>query len=96
METGSPIVASGDRAAGYIRSIAELRDADGNSVGWIYLVEHTDKGQAEYVQANGTMNGHDLGYFHIRLTSGSLSSVGRLNGLPGDLKVQKCSISKTN
>lgn len=93
METGGPI-AGGDGIARYIQSIAELRDKQGNAVGWIYLAQDVHGGSAEYAQGNHDMSSQDRAALNLFVTTAPLSSVALLmHAIPTDLDPAKCSAS---
>ena len=92
METGSSIAAAGDKRGSYIKSIAKIVSRNGDVVGWVYLADDgSNKGTAEFVQANQVMNFGDMATLHLRAGGKDLSSVSRLKvSLPRGLMASKC------
>lgn len=95
METGGVFVVAEEHEPRYVKSIAELVDANGMTVGWLYLATKGNGSQpSEFVQGNRSMSMVTLRDFGLSNTHGNAqSSVGPLKVSPSrfGLTVERCS-----
>jgi hypothetical protein len=92
LAVGARIAATADDEAHYIKSIVELVDSTGSAVGWVYLAESPSHQQAEYVQANPSMNNKNLRQLGLRrIGHNKLSPYAPLTRpLPSSLSARVC------